>query len=155
MRFYALERHNVSEQTIFQEPVKIWAVFQESSFPCHLPPIQKVKGLLLEPVAYKNLILLYSCLAFPLSRNYWVLTVEVIGWYVSRSGSSLQGPGFTPSHLRNAFCMQLVQQHPRHLLLQMYREALMHISKTAETAGRLPPLIVLAGKAARGRSSSA
>lgn len=104
---------NVSGQPIFQEPVKIWAVFQESSSPCNLPPIQKVKGLLLEPVAYKNPILLYSCLAFPLSRNYWFLTVEVIGWCVSRSGSSFQGPWFTPSHLRNAFCVQSVRQHPQ------------------------------------------
>ena len=106
---------NVSGQPIFQVPVKFWAVFEESSFPCHLPPIQKVKGLLLEPVVYKNPILLYSCLVFPLSRNYWFLTIEVIGWCVSRKGSSFQGPRFAPSHLRNTFCVQSVQQHPRHL----------------------------------------
>lgn len=29
-------------------------MLQESSCPCHLPPIQKFKGLLLEPVAYKH-----------------------------------------------------------------------------------------------------
>lgn len=145
---------NVSGQPIFQEPVKTWAVFQESSFPCHLPPIQKFKGLLLEPVAYKNSILLYSCLVFPLSRNYWFLMVEVIGWYVSTSGSSLQGPQFTPLHLRNAFCMQSVHQHPSDLLLHTCHAALPHISKTTETIGRLPSLIILAGKAARGISNN-